>query len=480
MTASSSVPPTAGTPAPAAAASTRPIPNGEIAVVGLGKSGVAAVTLLRRRGFAVYASDSASSESARMNAAALEAVGADIELGGHDTERIARAALVVVSPGVPPDAVAVVAAQRGQVEIISEIELALRLMSPIPYIAVTGTNGKTTTTALTAHLLRSLGHHAIDAGNIGTPLTEVAIRTPRPDWIALEMSSFQLHDTPSLAPVVGVLTNLTPDHLDRYPSVDAYYADKMHMFDNATAESIWVLNGDDPVSLESTRQMTGRRVLFSTSAPRAGEPAPAGYYDRESGNLMVLGDRLIRRANLPLLGDHNVANALAAVLAVMSASEAHQTQVARHALADALQTFRALPHRMELVGEWNGVQWINDSKATNISSTLVAVSGMTRPTVLLLGGRHKGEPYTSLEQPIRAHVKRVLAYGEAAEQIERDLGGIVTVERLGRDFGAVIARARQLAVPGDAVLLSPACSSYDMFKNYEDRGAQFRTLAAHG
>lgn len=447
-------------------------------MVGLGKSGLAAVTLLRQRQFAVYASDAASSETARMNAAALEAAGADIELGGHDTDRIARAALVVVSPGVPPDAVAVVAAQRGNVEIISEIELALRLMVPIPYIAITGTNGKTTTTALSAHLLRALGHQAIDAGNIGTPLTEVALRTPRPDWIALEMSSFQLHDTPSLSPAVGVLTNLSPDHLDRYSDVDAYYDDKMHLFDNATETSTWVLNGNDPTSLARTRDVVGRRVFFSTSAPAPGAEVPTGYYDRESGNLVVFGERMLRRANLPLLGDHNVANALAAVLAVMSASDAHRTQVARHAIADALQTFRALPHRMELIGEWNGVQWINDSKATNINSTHVAIAGMTRPTILLLGGRHKGEPYTSLEQPIRQHVKRVLAYGEAAEQIEHDLRGIVTVERLGRDFGDVVARARQCAVPGDAVLLSPACSSYDMFKNYEERGSVFRTLAA--
>jgi UDP-N-acetylmuramoylalanine--D-glutamate ligase len=459
--------------------------HGEIAVIGLGKSGVAAVTLLRRHGAAVYGSDAATSETARMNAAALEAAGADIELGGHDTERIERAALVVVSPGVPPDAVAVVAAQRGNVEIISEIELALRVMPPVPYIAVTGTNGKTTTTALIAHLLRALGHRAIDAGNIGTPLTEVALKTPRPDWIALEMSSFQLHDTPSIAPAVGVLTNLSPDHLDRYPSVDAYYADKMHLFANANAQSRWVLNGDDGISLDYTRDVAGEQFRFSVGVPAGTTPndvaagaAPAAYYDRASGHLMVLGHRILRRANLPLLGDHNVANALAATLAVMVASDAHRSEVARHALADALQTFRSLPHRMELVGEWNGVQWINDSKATNISSTTVAIAGMTRPTILLLGGRHKGEPYTVLAGAIRRHVKRVIAFGEAGDIVERDLRGVVPVERMRTDFAAVVARARQLAVPGDAVLLSPACSSYDMFKNYEDRGAQFRALAA--
>jgi UDP-N-acetylmuramoylalanine--D-glutamate ligase len=296
----------------------------------------------------------------------------------------------------------------------------------------------------------------------------------------LELSSFQLHDTPSVEPAVGILTNLTPDHLDRYSTVDEYYGDKMRLFANATSHSRWVLNGDDAESLARTSGVVGEKLYFSTRGTDASSPTPSAWYDRASNKLVLLGVPLMERDRLPLLGDHNVANALAATLAVASAAEEHQTPEARAALAGALQTFRAPPHRLELVGEWNGVQWINDSKATNVSSTYVAVDGMTRPTILLLGGRHKGEPYTALAKPIQAHVKRVIAYGESAERVEHDLRDIISVDRLGSDFDAVIRHARELAKPGDAVLLSPACSSYDMFNNYEERGARFRELASGG
>jgi UDP-N-acetylmuramoylalanine--D-glutamate ligase len=196
--------------------------------------------------------------------------------------------------------------------------------------------------------------------------------------------------------------------------------------------------------------------------------------------LLLRGAELMHRRDLPLLGDHNVANALAAALAVSVADDAHATPEARRAIAAGLGSFHALSHRLEPVGEFGGVLWVNDSKATNVSSTLVAVDGMTRPYVLLLGGRHKGEPYTALAAPFERLGKRVLAYGEAAPLIERDLGPLVPVERLGRSFEEVIARARALAAPGDAVLLSPACSSFDMFANYEERGATFRRLAVEG
>jgi UDP-N-acetylmuramoylalanine--D-glutamate ligase len=187
---------------------------------------------------------------------------------------------------------------------------------------------------------------------------------------------------------------------------------------------------------------------------------------------------LLERRDLPLLGDHNVANALAAAMSVMDLSDAHHSPEARRRIADGLRSFRALPHRLESVGEYGGVLWINDSKATNVSSTLVAIDGMTRPAVVLLGGRHKGEPYTALIEPLQRHAKAVIAYGEAGPEIVRDLEPAMRVELMGSDFEAVMARARALAAPGDAVLLSPACSSYDMFENYVQRGDTFRRLAA--
>jgi UDP-N-acetylmuramoylalanine--D-glutamate ligase len=385
---------------------------------------------------------------------------------------LARASLVVTSPGVPPSARPLALARDNGIQVVSEVEVALNFLVGPRLIAITGTNGKTTTTALIAHLLRGIDLEAVEAGNIGTPLSEIAARERQPKWISLEMSSFQLHDTPSLKPDVGVLTNLSPDHLDRYATVDAYYDDKARLFANATADSVWVVNGDDSVAERMAGDVAGEKFAFSLV-----NESPA-YFDSRTGQLIVLGVPLLNRSDLPMLGAHNVANALAASLAVMVADRAHQTQQSRKGIAAALRTFRSLPHRLELVGEFGGVQWINDSKATNVSSAAVAIDGMERPTVLLLGGRHKGEAYTPLAELVKKKVKRVIAYGEAAPLIATDLRPVVDVVRLGSDFEEVIRAARAAARAGEAILLSPACSSYDMFSNYEERGERFRALAA--
>ncbi|MEP7066261.1 MAG: UDP-N-acetylmuramoyl-L-alanine--D-glutamate ligase [Gemmatimonadota bacterium] len=448
--------------------------SGEAAVVGLGRSGINASLLLAREGVRVYASDGSSDASAVSGAERLTAAGVDAVAGMHDLDRIGRAAVVIASPGVPPDAAPLAQARAANVPIVSEIEVALRVLTNTRYIAITGTNGKTTTTALVGHLLRTLGKRVADAGNIGTPLTEIALREDRPDWIALELSSFQLHDTPSVDPVVGVLTNLAPDHLDRYASVDEYYADKALLFRNATARSAWVLNADDASVMAMAASVAGSHRSFGI----ASEGAEMRFVRESAGAEIRWSDtRILAREELPLLGNHNVMNAMAASLAVIAADPAHETRASLARIAEGLRSFRPPPHRLEMVGERGGVLWINDSKATNISSTQVAVDGMTRPTVLLLGGRHKGEPYTSLADGLRRHVRTVLAYGEAAPIIEKDLEGVVPVERMDRDFAEVVARARAIAKPGDVVLLSPACSSYDMFRNYEERGAAFRRLA---
>lgn len=446
-------------------------PDGEVAILGLGKSGVAAAKLLLADGTRVYVSDSGSAIGVNDMARQLGDLGASTDVGGHDLARIKRATRIVASPGIPPTSPAIVAARESGRPVISEIELALGYLSETGIIAVTGTNGKTTTTSLIGHLLRGLGEDAVDAGNIGTPLSDLARRDNRPEWIALEMSSFQLHDTPSLAPDVGVLTNLTPDHLDRYLTVDDYYADKMLLFANALEHSRWVLNGDDSRVREMTARLAGRKLYFSLR-----EKTDASFDDKSS-TLHLFGSHLMSRSDLNLLGDHNVANALAAALAVGVASERFATPDAISQMGESLKTFNALAHRLEVVGEVDGVQWINDSKATNVSSSMVAIAGMRRPTVLLLGGRHKGEQYTSLSDAIRKSVKTIIAYGEAADEIEKDLDGVVPIVALGDDFEEVMAKARELADSGDAVLMSPACSSYDMFRNYEERGERFRQLA---
>jgi len=439
-----------------------------VAIIGLGKSGVAAARLLAREGVRVYASDASDHPYAGEAAEALKSVPwVDVEIGRHDLNKIRSAAGLVVSPGVPPDAPVLAAARHAGVEIVSELDLGFRALAALQpgtrSIAITGTNGKTTTTALVAHLLSTAGLQSTTAGNIGRPVTDLAMANERYQWLSLEVSSFQLHDSPNFAPEIGVMTNLAPDHLDRYPSAEAYYADKRLLFRNASEDDVWVLNGDDALVLELARGVPGRRTLFSLV-----KPADA-WYDAAAHLLRLGGEALLEREELHLLGDHNVANALAAALAV------HEAGVPTSLLGEGLRSFSALPHRLEPVREVDGVLWINDSKATNIAATTVAVLAMQRPFVLLLGGRHKGEPYTSLAPLLAKRCKLVIAYGEAGPLIEQDLGGKVPLER-GSTFEDVVARAGLAAEPGDAVLLSPACSSYDMFKNYEQRGATFRRI----
>ncbi len=431
-------------------------------MVGLGRSGAAATRLLRSAGAVVYASDGGQSPALEAAALELRQLGAAVEVGGHDLARIGRAGLLVLSPGVPPDAAPVVAARTQEVPVWAEAELGLRALDPVEYAAITGTNGKTTTTALIGHLLIAAGRRAGTAGNIGTPLSQLALATERPDVLAVELSSFQLHDMPSIAPSVGVLTNLAPDHLDRYASLDDYYRDKMRLFVNAGVESRWITNADDETSSRWVGDMPGHRYRFSLTGPAD------AWFDR-AANQLRLGDAvLLDRDRFPLLGDHNVANALAAALAVAALGVPIET------IGEALETVAALPHRMEPVGEAGGVLWINDSKATNLSSTDVALRAMDRPFVLLLGGRHKGESYARLA-PLLERCRAVVIFGEAKPIIREDLVGRARLVEAG-SFEDVMATAQSLAQPGDAVLLSPACSSYDMFPNYEARGATFRQL----
>jgi UDP-N-acetylmuramoylalanine--D-glutamate ligase len=436
--------------------------RGEVAVIGMGRSGVAAGKWLAAHEVSVYASDVADGEAVRDGAGQLRTAGVAVQTGGHDLDRIRAAQAVIVSPGVPPDAPPVTAAREAGVEVIAELDLAVQQLGAAKLAVVTGTNGKTTTTALLAHLLVTGGLEAEAAGNIGRPLTELASDHAPPEWIAVEVSSFQLHDAPHLVPSIGVLTNLAPDHLDRYPDVEAYYADKRLLFRNASADSVWVLNADDRAVLELAQEVSGAHRHWSLT-----ERTDA-WFDRDAGWLMLRDRPLLTRGELELLGDHNVANALAAALAAASAgvSAAH--------IARGLTTFRPPPHRLQPVATVHDVAWINDSKATNVSAAGVALQAMAGTYVAILGGRHKGEPYAPLV-PLLGACRAVVAYGEAADVIVGDLSGAVTVERIDQ-FDDAVARAASLAQPGDAVLLSPACASFDQFTSFEQRGRRFQEL----
>ena len=443
-----------------------------VGIVGLARSGRSAAKLARARGHDVFATDAGASADVEAAAAEVRALGGTAETGGHTLSELAACDVIVLSPGVPPTASILHEPALAGVQRISELEFAFRELHA-PVLAITGTNGKSTTTAMTAHLLVTSGLDAPAAGNIGTALSDIALRPQQPDWVVVEASSFQLADIDTFSPRIGVLTNLSPDHLDRYPSVDAYYADKARLFRNATRTSIWVLNAEDAAAIELPGEADGRRRVFRVNTSLDAQEE-GGWVDA-SGHLCIriarTDTRLVHHTELRVLGEHNRANALAAAVAAVSAG------ASTAAVAEGLRTFGGLEHRLQVVAEANGVLWVNDSKATNIGSTQVALRSMERPVVLLLGGRHKGEPYTNLLSAMNGRVTHVVAYGEAAEIVERDLRMHAALTRVDGSFEDAVAQAAAHARAGDAVLLSPACASFDMFRDYEERGRAFSAIA---
>jgi UDP-N-acetylmuramoylalanine--D-glutamate ligase len=446
-----------------------------VGVLGLARSGRVAALLALRQGRRVFASDAGDTPELQAAAAEIRRIGGDAELGGHTAARLAACDLLVVSPGIPPTASILRDPALAGVPRVSELEFSYRALRG-RVVAVTGTNGKSTTTALTSQLLEAAGIDAPAAGNIGAPLGEVALRDVQPDWVVVEASSFQLADIDTFTPDIGAVTNLAPDHLDRYEDVGAYYADKRNLFRNARAESRWILNAEDPDVLALAGEAPGeRRFVRVSSAPEAGERG--GWLER-NGQLVLRGERgekeLVPQHELPLLGVHNVANALFAAVA------ADLVGAPLEAIRDGLRSARPLEHRLETVAHRDGIRWINDSKATNVASAAVAIRSLPGPGVVLLGGVHKNEPYSSLVPALQEHARVVLAYGAAADKIAADLGEAVEVERVAGDFEEILARAEELARPGDAILLAPACSSYDMFRDYAERGERFARFARSG
>ncbi len=446
---------------------------GSVSILGLGASGMAAARLALNRGGTVYVSDLRTDAQAAEGGARLRELGAAVELGGHDEERIAASDTVVVSPGIPPDAPVLRALRDRGVGWISEPELAFRFLRR-PLIAITGTNGKTTTAALTAWLLHQGGVDVALGGNIGQALgpaaSELVLRDPQPEWHVWEVSSFQLADIDRFRPDIGVFTNLAPDHLDRYATVEDYYADKARIFENASPDSRWVLNGDDPALLDLAGDAPGERWYFSlVSRARRGGLLQGDVLALAMGDGEV--EPLLPRSELRLLGAHNASNALAAAVA------ARLVGVPAAAVGAGLRSARALPHRLQTVTERDGVLWVDDSKATNVAATASAVKSLSRPLVILLGGKDKGEELGTLATALEGKVRAAVTYGAAGERIAKALEGRVPVIQAGSDFQEVVAAARREARPGDMVLLSPACSSFDMFRDYEERGDRFAALA---
>ena len=443
-----------------------------VAVVGLAASGRAAAWLALEKGGEVHVSDLRTDTATHARGAELRARGVEVELGKHPVDRIAGAGTVVVSPGIRPDAPVLNELGERGVRWISEPEFAFRFFDG-PLIAVTGTNGKTTTAALVAHLLEEDGLDVALGGNIGAafgpPASELALRERSPAWYVVEMSSFQLGAIDRFKPDIGVMTNLAPDHLDWYPSVESYYADKANLFRNADDDSRWVLNGDDPAVAGLAEGVRGRRFFFSrTSGGR-----PGAYLEGDMLTLDVSGEAeaLGHVEDIALLGAHNMENALAA------ATTARLAGASTESIRRGLATAKALPHRTEKVAEAKGVRWVNDSKATNVAAARSAITSLDGALLVLLGGKDKGEDLSTLVAALSRTDARVLAFGQAGPRIFQALEGHVPVELLAGGFDEVMEVAAQRAVPGTTVLLSPACSSYDMFESYEERGARFAALA---
>ncbi len=438
----------------------------KVSIIGLAESGRAAARLALDRRGDVYVSDLRTDAEARARGDELESLGAAVELGGHDLERLAASDTVVVSPGIPPDAPVLVALRERGVRWISEPEFAFRFLDG-SLIAVTGTNGKTTTAVLTAHLLGEGGVEVALGGNIGTafgpPASELA-RRPAVAWYVVEMSSFQLADIVTFRPDIGIVTNLAPDHLDRYVSVEAYYADKARIFLNADPDSIWVLPAGDAGVEALAGDAPGRRFTFGATSPSANATLLDGQLTLSPYGAV---EPLLTPGELPLLGSHNVENALAASLA------ARLVGVEAADIARGLTGAPVLPHRMERIAQVGGAVWVNDSKATNVAASKAAVESLPGPLVVLLGGKDKGEAFGGLTTSLAGKTSRVLAFGEAADRIAEELGPstrVDTFEALEEALDSALASVH----PGDTVLLSPACSSYDAFASYEARGDAFR------
>lgn len=436
-----------------------------VSVVGLARSGVAACRLLQRLGAVVLASDAKPRSALSKEALALDAEGIRITAAGHPAAAFEGAGLVVVSPGVPTDLPVLRELRRHGVSVIGELELAWRVMEA-QVIAITGTNGKTTTTALIGALLREQSRPVLVAGNIGTPLSAHALAFPSDGIVVAEVSSFQLETIELFRPRVAAILNLTADHLDRHGSFDEYVRAKLRIFENQTETDCAVLNADDRLTAQLASRSRAPVVFFSRTRPLA-----HGVFCQEGWIVAKLNgdvERICPVSEIFLRGTHNLENVLAATACAL------WTGIAPEPLRRAIGLFRGVEHRIEWVRDLRGVAYYNDSKGTNVASTIKALESFSEPVILIAGGRGKGQDFTPLAAAARGRVRGAILIGEDGEKIQRGLGEEIA-SRFADSLEEAVQLARQWARPGEVVLLSPACASFDMFENFEQRGTAFKT-----
>jgi UDP-N-acetylmuramoylalanine--D-glutamate ligase len=459
--------------------------NGKrVLVVGLGKSGVASALFLKAHGARVTVSDTKSGDELRNEIPVLLDHGITVETGGHGERTFHGQDLIVVSPGVPVDAPPLVQARALGESVIGEIELAAQFL-PGPIVAITGSNGKTTTTALTGEIMTAAGFPALVGGNIGTPAISLAERAQPETVIVLEVSSFQLETIQTFRPKVAVVLNVTPDHLDRHGTFEAYVDAKARIFENQQASDFAVLNADDPTCVAMASRTKAQLFWFSRQkevrqgawvrdgaiifrdARKDVRPAPSSGADSifigpsERQTLMLVSE-------IPLKGAHNLENVLAAACAGALMGCAPEK------IRQAVRDFKAVEHRLEFVATIRGVDYYNDSKATNVDATIKALESFPSNIHLILGGKDKGSDYTVLNDLLRQRVKRVYTIGAAAAKIEAQIKGVEVVHA--ETLENAIRKANAVAQAGDVVLLAPACASFDQFKSYEHRGKAFKDV----
>jgi UDP-N-acetylmuramoylalanine--D-glutamate ligase len=437
----------------------------KILVIGLARTGIATALFCLARGASVTATDMRTAEEFGEATDRLSRAGIRLELGGHSEKVLNGQELLIPSPGVPADAPILQSARAQGIRIWSEIELAYRFLKG-QIIGITGSNGKTTTTSLLEHVLRQSGFSTILAGNIGTPLISCVESATDRSFVVTELSSFQLELIESFRPHIALFLNLTPDHLDRHGSMDAYGAAKARIFENQSRADFAVLNADDPATARYTPPES-QVFLFS----RKKQVEQGAFLDGDVVFFRRGGqeESILKREEIPLPGAHNLENVLAAVCAARLAGAQPEN------IAKAVRSFAGVEHRLEFVAEHNGVRYYNDSKATNVDATLKALDAFPGRILIILGGKDKGSDYTVLQKSLREKAVLALLIGAAADKIERQITGSVAIERAG-NMERALEIASHAARSGDVVLLAPACASFDQFQNYEHRGHVFKEL----
>lgn len=427
-----------------------------IGVLGLGRSGVAAANLAVKLGYNVFASDSKEIEIKNLNKRVVK------EFGGH-SDKILNSDIIIKSPGVHSDIPILEKARKQEIKILSELAFSLENSKYKKIIAVTGTNGKTTTTDLISKIVKAVHRDSIVSGNIGFPLADKALKTTKNTFITMELSSYQLGDTPGFSPDISVFLNITPDHLEYHKTMRAYVKAKENIFVNQQDGDFAVINYDDRICRKISEKTRAKVIFFSK------KPLKDGVFFSDGNIIVNIGKKhAVMKPKINIVGMHNIENILAASAASYAAG------VKLSVVEEVVSKYKGVEHRIEFVKTLNGVDYYNDSKSTNVDSTRVALESFDKNILIIMGGRDKGIPYTSLKELVRRRVKSIFLIGEAADKIKKDLKNAPFIDC--GDMENAIKRIFKTAVRGDIVLLSPACASFDQFENFEERGKVFKKM----